>query len=108
MLQMLIGTLLARFGSELMKLMFQLVTGTAGIVIERTYLMAKEIVRDLETTDLTGPEKRTAAFDRLKVKLRAEVGEVSTLVMNFAIESAVASLKVLSGAASVLAEPPPK
>jgi hypothetical protein len=95
------------FGSVLIKLAWKLASGTLGKVIERALVMAQEVVRELDASNLDGPEKRAAAYARLKGRFAQEGIEVAAWILNYAIESTVAELRQALDSGTPLAPVPP-
>ena len=53
----------------------------------------KEVVAELDTTDLTNDEKRADAFQRIKSKAKESGKDLKGRLINLAIESAVSLMK---------------
>ena len=67
----------------------------AGKVAESLRDIALAVCEELNYENLSGEEKRSVAFERIKQKAVEEGKEISTLGINLAIELAVAILREL-------------
>ncbi len=74
--------------------LFQRVAATlAGKAVESIRDLALAVVSELAAGNLTGEEKRSIAFSRIKEAAIREGKEISTSAINLAIEMAVALIK---------------